>query len=791
VENCWVATTGTEPETVKPKAVFGNPTDDSSTQVVNSYYPESNSSLYDLGGLATQMPDKAFYNGTVAYNLNGFYLKKRFYDATTPGGSPSGYIDYRYLPSAADGTLPAEMVTAKYPDDAYHHYQPVGTTETPNLGYVEHRFYDGDFVYAGGNIPESNNIRMRSVSGTDGSGKPIVTNYFTPIWPDDYLFFGQTLTYGHVAARPHQDTPSAINRSSERLSTADASNRVYRAPAYFRNSRMDVAHFNPAAVFAQAKAGDAAVTAYKGMTAIDFTGYQDNSTNSFVNGWAAHNANGANETYWANGTHEAFYPPLLDDDGLSSFQNVDLTQNLLVYTSTATDAAALTDNAVSTYLHDEAYTETDDKYHTVAAWDPYSSTIRGHWVRQTGSDMYMALRDHMLVDRHDFNAPIAYSFDDDYRMWYQRKPANYVDIEWSSDATPVRTTKGWEGISLPFKAEIVTTQQKGELTHFYNTTAGGTGAGNLGSVGHEYWLRQFTGIDDGKSTSSVLSATLTYPAANSVDGQKDCSNTFLWDYYYSYNDYDDLNGDDYQENDQSRNYYKTGREYPDYPRLAAAKPYIIGFPGKRYYEFDLSGEFKPETAQPTIASKLDAQTITFASATGVEIGVSDDEMTGDKATHGGKDYTFKPSFLNESFAAGTDNTYTLNSLGDSYEVIPSSGEPVAVSAFRPYFIAAASSGARPGTIVFANGFDDTIKPHGLDDDDDVSGALDIRTGSHKVVVTSSLKYEADVRIMSVSGSTLAAFTVKSGETVETPIPVTGVYIIHANSGRFLKKVVVK
>ena len=784
VENCWVATTGTEPETVKPKAVFGNPTDDSSTQVVNSYYPESNSSLYDLGGLATQMPDKAFYNGTVAYNLNGFYLKKRFYDATTPGGSPSGYIDYRYLPSAADGTLPAEMVTAKYPDDAYHHYQPVGTTETPNLGYVEHRFYDGDFVYAGGNIPESNNIRMRSVSGTDGSGKPIVTNYFTPIWPDDYLFFGQTLTYGHVAARPHQDTPSAINRSSERLSTADASNRVYRAPAYFRNSRMDVAHFNPAAVFAQAKAGDAAVTAYKGMTAIDFTGYQDNIAANYKSGFIT----AAPYSHISGG---AFFPPLLDDDGLSSFQNVDLTQNLLVYTSTATDAAALTDNAVSTYLHDEAYTESDDKYHTVAAWDPYSSTIRGHWVRQTGSDMYMALRDHMLVDKQDFNAPIAYSFDDDYRMWYQRKPANYVDIEWSSDATPVRTTKGWEGISLPFKAEIVTTQQKGELTHFYNTTAGGTGAGNLGSVGHEYWLRQFTGIDDGKSTLSVLSATLTYPAANSVDGQKDCSNTFLWDYYYSYNDYDDLNGDDYQENDQSRNYYKTGREYPDYPRLAAAKPYIIGFPGKRYYEFDLSGEFKPETAQPTIASKLDAQTITFASATGVEIGVSDDEMTGDKATHGGKDYTFKPSYLNKSFAAGTDNTYTLNSLGDSYEVIPSSGEPVAVSAFRPYFIAAASSGARPGTIVFANGFDDTIKPHGLDDDDDVSGALDIRTGSHKVVVTSSLKYEADVRIMSVSGSTLAAFTVKSGETVETPIPVTGVYIIHANSGRFLKKVVVK
>ena len=58
-----------------------------------------------------------------------------------------------------------------------------------------------------------------------------------------------------------------------------------------------------------------------------------------------------------------------------------------------------------------------------------------------------------------------------YRMWYQRDPANneYVD-----------RTKGWSAISLPFEAEVVTTDVKGELTHFYQGS----------TTGHEYWLRE-------------------------------------------------------------------------------------------------------------------------------------------------------------------------------------------------------------------------------------------------------------------------------------------------------------
>ena len=42
------------------------------------------------------MPDRAFYNGTVAYNLNGYYLNKRFFD-NKPSAAGSSTYNYTYL----------------------------------------------------------------------------------------------------------------------------------------------------------------------------------------------------------------------------------------------------------------------------------------------------------------------------------------------------------------------------------------------------------------------------------------------------------------------------------------------------------------------------------------------------------------------------------------------------------------------------------------------------------------------------------------------------------------------
>ena len=778
-ENCWVKTTGTP--AAGTKAIIGNPSRGSGTQIVNCYYPESNAAFdaTDNGrGIARKMPDKTFYNGEVTYDLNGFYLYKRYYDNNTTWTGDK--TQYNYLPTNDDGTLPNDAYSANYPSNTFTFYQPVGVTAkpAPYLGYVESRYYDGDFQYAGGTIPEESDRRMRratvSVLNQDNSTSQVETDVFYPIWPDDYLFFGQMLTYGHVDGRTHQETPSFYSTT----------NRVYRAPAYFRDSRMDVAHFNPAAVFAQTKNGVATVIAYKGMTAIDFTGYDDVSR-----GYQSGIITAAPYSKTEDG---AFFPPLLDDDGLTSFQNVDLTRNLLVYTSApGSSAAGKTGTVVSTYLPDQAYVETNDKYHTVDVWDNLSDAMHGHWVEYNGSD-YTALRDHALADKQDFNAPISYTFDDDYRMWYQRMPENYVGDKNAAGTAFIDNNAGWEGISLPFTAELVTTDVKGEITHFYGGSKTATNSSSM--IGHEYWLRQFKGNvkqkkdENNQDVVGVYTADFSYPAANSADGQKDYENTFLWDYYYSHNNRHDQNADEYQANDENNSYYRYPREYADYPRLANAMPYIIGFPGERYYEFDLSGKFMAVTAEPTQPAKLTAQAITFASKPGVTIDVSDTEIDSKKSVNTDNGYTFKASYLNESFDAGTANTYTLNTTGDQYEVIPSTGDAVRVSAFRPYFVKVGGSSARNATrsIVFSNSGEETMEPSVS-----APGSLIAIPGRKKIVVRSTLRTAADVRIINVSGQTIAAFTIQPGESIDTRVNLSGVYIVQATDVQFTRKLSVK
>ena len=817
VENCWVKSSATSlPDgATKVNAVFGDPsTSDDTKQVVNCYFWDGNKDLYNTAtsgdvitsggdhGQARAMTEEAFYNGTVTYDLNGFYLYKRYSDQATTSGTA-----YQFYTVNADGTLSDHPQTKWYASNPVlcsSGYVPSNpTTGYVPQKYVEDRFADGDFRYADGTIPSTDNERLYTWEEEDGRKK---TAYY-PIWPDDYLFFGQALNYGHMDGkngrdlRTHQDLPTAINRSNERLLTTSEGNRVYRAPAYFRSSKMGVAHFNPYAVFAaKEKLTDEQVAdnvtprqAYKDMTAIDFTGSNGDLAGGYHLGWRDRAADG-----FAAGTPQAFYPPLLDDDGLQAIYNADLTRNLLAYTMTTTTAAAQTNGVVSGYLQDESYVETHNTYHTVDDYDFHSDNIRGHWVQKQSDGRFVSKNDHLLVDRQDFNAPIGYTFASNRRMWYQRQPDNYVGQKRNGTFD---NSSGWEGVSLPFKADIVTTDVKGEITHFY----GGSWESKNDThtkIGHEYWLRGFTGGAVSAEDNKVFKATFNYPEPNANDGRKENTNTFLWDYYYSYQNYKDLNRDDYQEDDDHHDYYKTPREYPNYPRLASGTPYIIGFPGERYYEFDLSGQFEALTALSVHPTRLEAQTITFASATGATIHVSDEEMDGVTNTADGKSFTFKPNYLNEAFEAGTDN-YTLADDGSCYDKVPDApgaGEPAVadtrVSAFRPYFTSAevASGGARPVTrsIVFSNEpsqlkADDE---HGNLDSDDL-GNLKIYAKKHKIVVESALTRDIDVRILTPAGVTLTTFTLEPGETIETRIVNAGVYIVQSADGRYTKKLVVR
>ena len=700
-------------------------------QVVNCYYPESHGYA---AGQATPMPEKAFNNGTVAYNLNGFYLNKRYYDHEGASGR-----NYSYIAAAANGSLPASELASEAFSTGHYPVVDATLAQYGNIGYVESRYENEDFIYAAGVIPE--NIEERQRSSVDGSGATVFS--YAPIWPDDYLFFGQMLTYGYSQVRAFEEQPTHLVKTDKgRLLLSDKSNRVYRAPAYFQSKVMDVAHYNPWAIF-PAKTSDGTDDVYPGLTALDFTGYGDTS--------------------WTRGMDgNRFYRPLLDDAGLTGIETHDQTQNLLIYTVAAADTPAtngeVTASVVADYLDDEpVYSETDGTYRTVAPQD--ASHVHGHWVQKDGSD-YVAKTDHLLVDRQDFNAPVSYQFASGKRMWYQRTPDRYVD-----------RSKGWETVSVPFTAELVTTNEKGELTHFYSKSR--TVEDGTTKVGHEYWLREYNKMKP--STGSVLTAVFDYPTA--AGAGKTVDNTFLWDHYYnSHSTQKDANTDTYQ------TYYAKPRTYEQYPRLANGTPYIVGFPGKTFYEFDLSGEWTPKHTALPVPDAVGRQTITLASAEGATIGVSDDELT--VVT---KDsYSFRPNYLSKEVVG-----YLMNAAGDSFV---KTDVATAAVPFRPYFVAAGGGAREHGadTIVF----DDEGSSFAIGDPDPTEGevgegCLTFFTRRHLIGVTSSLRAEADVLIVNTAGITLASFTIAPGETIETDIPVAGVYIVRAANGRYVKKLVVK
>ena len=382
------------------------------------------------------------------------------------------------------------------------------------------------------------------------------------------------------------------------------------------------------------------------------------------------------------------------------------------------------------------------------------------------------------MDKQDFNCPIAYDFDADHLMWYQRKPLDneFVDL-----------VKGWQGISIPFTAELVTTDEKGEITHFYND-----GGGN--SKGHEYWLRQLT--DGGTMTlksgeTKVLKATFHYP--NATSAAKTVDNTFLWDYYYQNvgnHNQKDKNSDTYLE---YRQYYKNARTYTGYPVLTKATPYILGLPGKTYYEFDLSGKFDAQTTASPKPKKLAKQIITFASNKREHIGVSDEEMTGTKVTYGGNKFYFKPSYLNSPTIETGKHAFLLNADGNSY--VETDAATPALDAFRPYFLATATV-AEPSreatrSIIFSRDeTNETIKPIETHEANE-PGTLIVIGGKHLITVKSGLKVTTTVRIVNANGITLNTFDIEPGETIETRVNLSGVYMVQTVDGKFIKKISVR
>ena len=745
VESCWTKTSNESALGSKPNAVFGAPTDATGYQVVNSYFYEGNKNLYGnvdtnpttgaitsggARGKATAKVEKAFYDGELAYDLNNFYLYKRYGDQKFTSGSEEQKYSYYTIDDMDDLVLQANHYYASNPDLCSSGAGPAGHVEQ----YVESRFADGDFRYAAGEIPETENERYHEE--TEG---------FYPIWPDDYIFFGQKLTYGYASG--HQDVPTAVARDDGRLALNSTANRVYRAPAYYRNSTMSVAHFNPTAYLAQ-KSSDGTKIAYPGMTAIDFAGHQEGHTKSayklgLQDGW--------------------FYSPLLDDDGLISISNCDETENLLVYApapAPATEGAYAneqTHGVLTAYFTDPAYEDYYDNSEGYRIVGECTDNVYGHIVQ----DNLVATNDHLLIDKEEFYCPLAYDFDESHRMWYQRHSGNNEFVD---------HTSGWQGISIPFTAELVTTHQKGEITHFFSGSE--TSKNSDKKIGHEYWLREFNSIN--VPEGDVATAYLKYPNAAGSD-PKVVTNTFFWDYYYEnepVHNRKDENADQYQQ------YYHHTRSYASYPLLTAGTPYILGLPGATYYEFDLSGTFVAQNTAAAI-SPLAKQIVTFASKPQTTIHVSSDDLvkvehTGEGAT---KDFTyaFKPNFLRTNLTPTSD--YALNADGDKFNQVVSD---VTVLPFRPYFTGSysAKSGVKrdlPHYVVFS-GVDGGRGEDGPESA--LSGDVEIYSKGQAIVAKSHLHEATTIRILHVSGVTIANFVLEPGQTIETPVPAHGTYLVN-------------
>ena len=484
-----------------------------------------------------------FRLGKVAYDLNEYYLLAR----NKADSTVLKYVSDYYANGDYQYACRTDAITGKNTGITYLRIGKL--SDIPNYEQVETRH------------DKTHPVDAPRLSTEDGAA------HYVPLFNDnkngtelmnDYLFWGQSLQ-----SKP-ADMPSEI--ASHQLS--HMSNRVYRTAAYYGNTALGAFHYN---AYSQGSSTMSTYVHDPKTTAIDFTCKDDLAA-----------AMGMTE-------HGIFYPPV--DDNASAFSvfivkdDAGITQNLLVYT--AADNTAADNEAYDVVKEALNYGETTRE-----------TLIKGHHVVKTADNSYATSLLH-LVERtsdntnsegeeccnNDLCVPTAFNVTD--HAWYVRKPMAYAEDYYGA----------WEGICLPFTADKVVASLNGEITHFYGSPSDEEAADpkrNIHTLHHEYWLRSLTSVE---RENGVPSAIFQRPDNDAVNGVVyTFSNPFFIDKYGSW-----------LYNKDTNPYYAEEHTYPEYPRLAAEKPYIVRFPGERYYEFDLSSTFYNEL----LGEMEEAQTVTF------------------------------------------------------------------------------------------------------------------------------------------------------------------------------------
>ena len=689
--------------------------------------------VYHMDGISdTHYTADDFRYGKVGYDLNEYYLRAR-YSNNMKNAQDKEALKYVYDYYANGDYQYAHRTDAITGNNTGITYLRKGTdSDQPNYGSNETRHDQSHAIDAARKASQGTASAVSYVPQFDGNQ----ADESQPM--NDFIFWGQSL----------QKVPDLCPSQIASHQNSYMRNRIYRTAGYYGDTKLDAFHYNAS------NNANSLMSTYVHQTtttAIDFTCRNDKGAAMGFKQAADINKNGI------------FYTPV--DDNAKIFSDLSfqqgVSQNLLVYTAANgndidnnTEAYDIADNALG---YKENTSETTIYGHHIFknnADDGYTTSLL-HLVERTPEDKNS---EGDKCENNDFCAPIQFTVTN--HAWYVRKPMYYAE-----DATGA-----WEGICLPFTAQKVMASLNGEITHFYGTPTEeelDNPATNTHTLHHEYWLRGLTGVNETEKT-----ATFQRPDTTAGLFMNESANAAKWNYQFS-NSFFGNTYKDWAYRWDADSYYAKDHEYQDYIPLTAGVPYIIRFPGERYYEFDLSSKFY----NSILNKKEDPQTITFHAYANkepqnraIEIPITADMKT---VSDG---YAHRGTFAAKEVANG--GIYALNTEGTAFSNTATSQT---VMPFRTYLTTeSTNAGARSSEVPSVIRISETtgidrIEPEINGNDDTPAGeSLFIRPiGAHRVRIEST--YSTQLQVFSTTGQLYRILDVRPGTATYSGFP-DGIYI---------------
>lgn len=691
--------------------------------------------VYHMDGKAdTHYTADDFRYGKVGYDLNEYYLRAR-YSNNMETEADKVALKYVYDYYANGDYQYAHRTDAITGNNTGITYLRKGSdSDQPNYGSNETRHDQSHAIDAARKASQGTASAVSYVPLFDGNQ----ADGSQPM--NDFIFWGQSL----------QKVPDLCPSQIASHQNSYMRNRIYRTAGYYGDTKLDAFHYNAS------NNANSLMSTYVHQTtttAIDFTCRNDKGAAMGFNKAADINQNGI------------FYPPV--DDNAKVFSDLSIqqgvSQNLLVYTAANgndidnnTEAYDIADNALG---YKENTSETTIYGHHIFknnADDGYTTSLL-HLVERTPEGKNS---EGDKCENNDFCAPIQFSVTN--HAWYVRKPMLYAE----------NTTGAWEGISLPFTVQKAVASLNGEITHFYGTPTEDeldNPATNTHTLHHEYWLRGLTSVNETEKT-----ATFQRPDTTTGLFMNESANAAKWNYQFS-NYFFGNTYKDWAYRWDADSYYAKDHEYQDYIPLTAGVPYIIRFPGERYYEFDLSSKFY----NSILNKKEDPQTITFHA-----YGSASEEpqkkaivipITKDMKTES-NGYAHRGTFAAKEVANG--GIYALNTEGTAFSNTATSQT---VMPFRTYLTTeSTNAGARSSEVPSVIRISETtgidrIEPEINGNDDTPAGeSLFIcPIGAHRVRIEST--YSTQLQVFSTTGQLYRILDVRPGTATYSGFP-DGIYI---------------